>query len=448
MNSAQLTLKEITDAFKRRWKLIMISVFIVGGLSTGLAYWLPPKYASSMTILVEEDKTLNPLISYRMAVNMASEDRLKSFNEIIYSRPAIEAMIDTLGLKKQLKKEDMGMDKLVEKVKGNIRTSLKASDSFSLTYYSSEPALSKRGVSFLSNYFIEKKTKMENRSNKQTVQFFEEKVSELKQEVDKRKDEVLEIDKEQVNTVPTPKADLQSRLNDLNQDIEEIDLKISKMKTQLSVFESFPSEIKGSESLNELAALNFSSVPKGERLESLLNEYQTLRNKYTGQYPKLQQVESKILTLVRSIPSTIRSDINTQQALKQELVNQRQQIASKIEKVTVDKTQHEDEKSGYAIYKDMYDKMKVKLEQARTTRDLGNESSSQFIVLEPPVIPEDPAKPNKLLLIAGGFAAGILLGIITAGLAELMDTTIRKPTDVKPYVKPVIAYVPKASTLD
>lgn len=95
------------------------------------------------------------------------------------------------------------------------------------------------------------------------------------------------------------------------------------------------------------------------------------------------------------------------------------------------------------IYRKLYDEMKVKLEQAKTTRDLGKEARNQFVVIEPPVVPDEPAKPNKILLMGGGLALGLFLGLIVAAVAELLDTTIRRPEDIKEFQKPVVAYISK-----
>ncbi len=94
------------------------------------------------------------------------------------------------------------------------------------------------------------------------------------------------------------------------------------------------------------------------------------------------------------------------------------------------------------IYRKLYDEMKVKLEQAKTTRDLGKNAENQFVVIEPPIVPEEPAKPNKMMLMGGGLGLGIFLGLIVAAIAELLDTTIRRARDIKEFQKPVVAYIP------
>ena len=60
------------------------------------AFMMSNKYESFTTILVQRDEILNPLISYQMAIAMASEDRLRTFAEIINSHTTIKKLRDSL----------------------------------------------------------------------------------------------------------------------------------------------------------------------------------------------------------------------------------------------------------------------------------------------------------------------------------------------------------------
>ena len=86
--------------------------------------------------------------------------------------------------------------------------------------------------------------------------------------------------------------------------------------------------------------------------------------------------------------------------------------------------------------------MKVKLEQAQATQDIGENSAEQYVVIDPPQLPTVPAKPNRALIVGGGLGLGLFLGLLAAGLTELFDTRIRIPEDVEVFEKPIIAYLP------
>jgi hypothetical protein len=85
--------------------LLVVTPLFFLGLSIASLQVIEPKYTSSTSILVQKEETLNPLVLYEMAVTIASEDRLKSFNEIIYSRSTMEMLIDSLELDEEIETE-------------------------------------------------------------------------------------------------------------------------------------------------------------------------------------------------------------------------------------------------------------------------------------------------------------------------------------------------------
>ncbi len=54
-----------------------------------------------------------------------------------------------------------------------------------------------------------------------------------------------------------------------------------------------------------------------------------------------------------------------------------------------------------------------------------DQQGERLSVIDPPVIPDDPVSPNRPLLIAGGLIGGLGLGILLAGLLELVLRPIR-----------------------
>lgn len=437
MHKAQLAINELKGFYKRRKALLLLCPILILGLSIGVSYWLPSEYKSSITILVEKDETLNPMVRYNMAVALASEDRLKSFNEMIYSRPTINMLIDSLGLSKKTKAEQ---DQLINKVRQNINTRLKASDSFSITYYSTDPERAKRGVKLLSDYFIRTKLRLENQRNNQTVDFFQKKLEELKATVEAREQELMSKIKKDVESTPRENRSLQADLEQAEEKLDKIKVSIRDTRDKLEVVQSV---ISGKEKINRLSTLDMSTVPSGDKIQTLLNDYQEVSSKYTSEYPKVRELRQDVFKATKQLKSDLQASLFDKQAQKSYLKNQYDKITQKIQQTTMAERKTSQSKMDVDIYRKLYDEMKVKLEQAKTTRDLGKEAKNQFVVIEPPVKPDEPSKPNRVMMMGGGLALGLFLGVIVAAVAELLDTTIRRPSDLKKFNKPVVAYISK-----
>lgn len=437
MAKSQSLINDFKRFFHRRKALLFLCPILVLGLSYGAAKWLPKEYKSSITIMVEQDETLNPMVRYNMAVALASEDRLKSFNEIIYSRPTINMLIDSLGIAKQTEKE---RDRLIKDVRANIQTQLKASDSFTIIYYAKDPKDAKKGVKLLSDHFIETKLKLKNKRNNRTVEFFQKKLDDLKQTVEQRQKELTSRIQQDVQSTPRQDKSLQKDLQDTKEKLNSIEVKIQDTQNKL---ETVQSVISGKADVSRLYNLDLSSMSGGERIQTLLGDYQQASDNYTEEYPKVKKLRQKVYAAAETIQSSLQDQLFQQQAQKSYLQNQSQQVSKQIQQSTMAQRKTNQSQQNIDVYRTLYDEMKVKLEQAKTTRDLGEGSKNQFVVIEPPVVPDEAAKPNKMMLMGGGLGLGLFLGLLVAAVAELLDTTIRRPRDIKEFNKPVIAYISK-----
>jgi hypothetical protein len=54
----------------------------------------------------------------------------------------------------------------------------------------------------------------------------------------------------------------------------------------------------------------------------------------------------------------------------------------------------------------------------------------RIAVVEPPGVPNEPAKPKRLLIAAGGSFFGILAGIGLIVMMEVLNRSIRRPEDM------------------
>jgi uncharacterized protein involved in exopolysaccharide biosynthesis len=144
--------------------------------------------------------------------------------------------------------------------------------------------------------------------------------------------------------------------------------------------------------------------------------------------------------LVKRIEPALRASLSDLETQKGEILNQRNKVINDLESTFVANQKTSNEQSEVSIYEGLLAEIKVKLEQAKMNRDIGAYAAEQFIVLDAPFVPEKPAKPNKRLIVIIGFIVGSILAVILSGIAEVLDTTIRRVEDL-PVNKPVIAYL-------
>lgn len=439
MYSTKEVVQEIRQAVKRRKKLLIITPGFFLLLSIGALMLIEPKFMSSTSILVQKEETLNPLVLYQMAVNLASEDRLQSFNEIVYSRSTMMMLIDSLRLDEEVKTESQ-KQMLVSRIRQNVGTNSRSSNSFEISYRDTDPIRARDAVELLANHFIKTRLTIENRRNNETVDFFSEKLDELESIVDQQRDQIESTTTNLMRELPLNSDALQSRLQELEKEFESLEWVIYQEEHKLEIVKEYQNKANEEGRVQVLYKLPLNETPYGEELASLLKEHDELRQQFTASYPRMKAITVQISDVVNRIPSSIESKLQNMNVQKEELIRQREQLMNDMERSFIVNQRNSNHQSDFSIYQQLYNEMKVKLEQARMTRDIGDKANEQFIVLDAPYIPEKPSSPNKKLILSVGLLLGIVIGVILSAVAEAMDTTIRTEIDLE-YDKPIIAYL-------
>ncbi|WP_445665941.1 GumC family protein [Fodinibius sp. AD559] len=438
MNSTKEIVQDIKRVVKRRKVLLIITPLLFVGLSYASLQFIEPKYESSTSILVQKEETLNPLMIYQMAINIAQEDRMKSFNEIIYSRSTMELMIDSLGLDSGIQTEAQKQN-LIRGLRQHIVTTSRATDSFEITYHDTDPIRARDGVQLLADHFISTRLRLENRRNNETVEFFQEKLDELEQVVDMQREQIVSTTTSQMKETPIASAALQVQLQEIDTQLEVIDWEIMQKEINRDHVAAF---LDQSTEFNtgHLFRLPLDEIPFGAELSTLLGEYDELRQQFTDSYPRLRALKAQITEVANRIMPVMESNLNIATLKREDLVKQRQNVLTNMEKAFIATQQNNSNQSDFSIYQELYNEMKVKLEQARMTRDIGTKATEQFLVLDAPYIPEEPSSPNKKLVLIAGLILGIIISGLLTALAEILDLSIRSEEDIE-IQKPIIAYL-------
>ena len=441
---------EIFLVLRRRIRVILSTTILVSVVCIIGAFTLPRKYESSTTIFIRPDQTLNPLAAYQ--VTMAAEEQLRNFDEIIHSRALLLSLADSLGLLNPGMSE-FQQSEIIKVISANISTSRLGSDSFRLGYTDNDPHRAQRAAQTIANLFIFIKTSIENRQNEYTVQFYENKVETYKQLFEIQSRALVNAMKESVKELPMESSALYERINSIEREIAASNQKIQKNREALRKLELLVDELKDHpEKLRlparkeDLYTLLQEELPLITDLRTLVDRYDETSRRYTQNHPSIGKLENQISEFLGRMRQSVVAENASLRGQQLEFEKRRTNIIEELKKYSTINRKHEEQQPNYEAGSKMYEEMKLKLEQARLSQEVGSRGANQFVIFDPAYYPTKPTKPNRILIVASGFGGGIFLGLLLALAAEMFDSTIRRPRDMELYEKPVLALLPERKT--
>lgn len=93
--------------------------------------------------------------------------------------------------------------------------------------------------------------------------------------------------------------------------------------------------------------------------------------------------------------------------------------------------------------REQYKSVADNLMKAQNSARMANEQRAERLTLvEPPNLPDRPQWPNRPLMIGGGVAAGLMLGLFLAFVVELISRPLRSPHQIEALGFPILGIVP------
>lgn len=209
-----------------------------------------------------------------------------------------------------------------------------------------------------------------------------------------------------------------------------------------------------------------------KRLEQLRTDRASLSEKYTGGHPDIGNLDKQIAGLERSIAETDLSDKKSRvagqfadnpaylglSAQKQSnlleiagLSKRKAELKAKVQDYEK-RVQHSPdiERQYFALVRDWentnnrYRELKSKQMEAQIAEQLERKSKGErFSVVEPPLLPEKPIKPNRLVIILVGFVMALVAAAGFIGLRVTLDNTVRKSSHIAELTGvPPLAVIP------
>ncbi|MCG7899552.1 MAG: lipopolysaccharide biosynthesis protein [Candidatus Thiodiazotropha weberae] len=461
---------------KRRKMQFMIPAVIILVLSISLAIGLPPVYRAEATILIEQQEIPNELV--RSTVTSYAGERIQVISQRVMTTENLGNIIDSYGLY-QDERDDTSITLLAEQLSEVIELEMISADvvdprsgrpttatiAFTLSFSNKDPRIAQKVTNELVSLFLDENLRQRTKSALETSSFLSTEADRLNIEISELESALAKFKEKHVNNLPELQQ-LNIQLMERNErELTEITQQIRNLEERKIYLQSELAQISPTTDIYNSSGNRVMGAE--DRLRVLQTEYLGLETRYTENHPSIIKILDEIEVLKKEINSSKSSitqsdnpahvQLETQlKAAESELISLqeiRDALKKKIigfEERLIQSPQVEREYRNltrdYENALAKYQEIKAKQLEAQLAESLERERKGErFSLIEPPQLPEEADKPNRLAIILLGLVISITAGLGNIVIKENLDQgvygikdvyaiTMSNPLAVIPYI--------------
>ena len=473
--------------------MIAIPLMLLSGGAIALSSSLPNLYQAETTILLIPQRV--PETYVRTTVTSRLEDRLRTMREQILSRTRLEGLINDFKLYPQESKKLL-MEQLVLYMRDQVNIALVRESSFRISFNYGDPVVAARVTERLASLYAEENLRDRELQADSTSRFLEAQLNDAKRRLVEQEKRLETYRREHSGSLPTQVSSNLQMIQTTQAQLVSLGERTNRMRDRrMDVARQMTEQqetIAAGPPPPPVAVIpanaNPAAVPAGSPAQQLATQRGTLAGLLLTKTPEHPEV-TRLQRQIRDLEARVREEAaaaapapsrptTTPPASAAMLAAQNRLRDLNIEAANLDKqidfNEQEDKrlKDALAIYQARLEQLPTReSELTELTRDYGTLQASyqtmltkredsvvaanlerrqigeQFRVVDPARVPQVPISPNRLMINAIGAALGLLLGLGTAVLRELFDSTMRTDLEVGGSLGlPTLAMIPVVST--
>ena len=311
-----------------------------------------------------------------------------------------------------------------------------------IAFSTPDPELAARVANAHAKAYLRQGLELRSRANGEALLFLEEKLTELKQRMEKseanlnryrRERGIISLDNRE-NIVVDRLADLNKRLTEA--EAERIGLEAQVRLIRKNDYEAIPAVLD-----NRLV-----QTMKGD-LARLEGEQADLATKFKPGYPELDQLRAKVEQTRRRLQQEIQRTVGGIKSAYATAKQKEDELRIRMEQQKTAALGLKDASVEYAILarevdtnRQLYESVLQRMKEMQVAAAL---RASNVSVIDQAVSPLRPSRPNKKLSLVLGAMVGLVGGIGLAFFVEHLSNTLKTPLDAERYLHlPSLGAVP------
>jgi len=446
----EMSLNDYINIIKRRFPYVISSFFLVFLAVAAYAIKLPPVYLSTGTILIESQQVQSDLAKEKYAT-----DRFAALKQVVLSKDNLYEIAKKYKLYGLDKKSNLSPEGLVTALRSNVKVDLLQADAeewgakptfafnVAFKYYNADDTYNVSND--IVKLFLDENDRASKERVTETAEFFAKEAGKQKITLEKIEKQLTEYKRLHANSLPENKGMKVVSLERLENDLRATQREYSATQAELR---SLDVSMESAKAGIGISALQESGSGATE-LEKLKAELVKLNGLYSENHPSVRTLQRRIDALEKNPASAstatkpvtaqsvmiakVQAQIDTANARLKALDNEEASIRAKInqtEGLVMQSAQTEGTLGAllrdYDNAKAAYAEIKAKLDNSKIAKNIEMENKGErFVLIEAPLLPDRPIKPNRILIIFAGFFGAIASAVGLAVMMEALDRRVR-----------------------
>ena len=464
---------------RRKW-WILGPLFFGWLIVFASAWFLPPRYVSESTILVEPPKVPSKLVEPNVQVDLA--DRVQSMSTQVLSRTRMLGLISRFHLYPGYA---FSPDDQVEKMRDDVKMDLIQGESnisgkaellaFRISYKAPNAQAAQKVTIALTSFFVDENVRASQEQSEATTLFLDSQARSVGQQMAEQTAKLRAFKAEHDGTLPEQLDSNIHILNGIQQQLQAAEAQRERALQQQTYLNSMQNQYQNMSD----SAIVPNSIDK--QLENAETNLAALEARYTDDYPDVKRLKETIAALEKlkkDMASKAREDVASDNAstaqiqagmpilqLKTQIkVNrgeldqanqqlQRLQQAAQVYQARLNATpgvqaEMEDLMRDHENMEKSYSDLLGKKQQSALATSLEmRQEGAQFRIIDPPSLPDKPQFPDRFKFSLAAIGAGLALAILFGFGAEFLDDRIRGEQALSAATSlPVLAEIPPLPT--
>ena len=458
-------------AVRRRIRPMALAFALVFGAAALVALLWPPTYRSTGTILIEQQEV--PTEFVRSAVTSYADQRVQMISQRVMTSANLLGVIDKYKLYPADRaraaretlvdrmRDDIKLDMIsADVVDPNLGRATKATIAFSVSFDSRSPVLATQVANELTTLYLSENIQSRKQLAADTAGFLKDESERLGGRVAELESKIAAFKSQHGTELPEYGALNMQSLERSQQELRAVEVRMQSLDQQLVYLDAQLAQIMPTANYSESGER---VLAPADRLRVLQSQLAAARARYSAEHPDVVRLRTEIDRLQAQLgassaampvtPATpAHSVVNATdpgidnptyiqlRAQRSVGLNERVSLATQIPVIRahIADLEHrqtlapEVERNYTALQRDLageqlkYNEVRQKLLEAQLSQNLETERKGErFTLIEPPLEPQQPVKPNRVAIVLLGF---VLSGACAFGLMvllEALDTCVR-----------------------